>query len=329
MAIRLGIVGLGMAVTPHAKSLLELKDRVEVAYAFSPSAARREKFASQFKFPLCDRLETILEDRSVGAVMILTPPNTHLELVQKFAKAGKHVLLEKPLEISTERASRMVGDCKAAGIKLGIVLQHRFRPAAEKLHQVLPDLGKIVSASAMVPNWRPQSYYDQPGRGTKARDGGGVLLTQGIHTLDLFLSFTGEAAEVKSFTTTTPVHRMETEDLACAAVKFKSGALGVVHATTAAYPGFPERIELIGTAGTALLQGTSLNVQFIDGKSIDFKTESGGGGTGADPMAFPHDWHRGVLADFLDAIEQNREPRISGAEGLKVHRFIDQLLQTR
>jgi predicted dehydrogenase len=329
MAIRVGIVGLGMAVTPHAKSLLDLKDRAEVAYAFSPSAARRDKFASQFKFPLCDRLETILEDRSIGAVLILTPPNTHLDLAERCAAAGKHVLLEKPLEISTARAERMVEIFSKKKLKLGIVLQHRFRPAAEKLHEVLPQLGKIVSASAMIPNWRPQSYYDQPGRGTKARDGGGVLLTQGIHTLDLFLSFTGEASQISSFVTTTPVHKMETEDLACAAVKFKSGALGVVHATTAAYPGFPERIELIGTAGTALLQGTSLNVQFLNGKSIDFKTDSGGGGTGADPMAFPHDWHRGVLADFLDAIEQNREPRISGAEGLKVHRFIDQLLQTR
>src|SRR6185295_2650711 len=144
------------------------------------------------------------------------------------------------------------------------------------------------------------------------------LLTQGIHTLDLFLSYTGEAAEVKSFVATTPVHRMETEDLAVAAVKFKSGALGVVHATTTAYPGFPERIELIGTKGSALLEGTS----------FEMKNESGGGGTGADPMAFPHDWHRGVLQDFLDSIEQDREPRISGAEALKVHRFIDRILQS-
>lgn len=329
MAIRVGIVGLGMAVTPHAKSLLDLKDRAEVACAFSPSAERRAKFASQFGFNLGDRLETILEDRSVGAVLILTPPNTHLELVQRFAAAKKHVLLEKPLEISTANAEALVRACKAAGVKLGVVLQHRFRPAAEKLREVLPELGKIVSASAIIPNWRPQSYYDQPGRGTKARDGGGVLLTQGIHTLDLFLSFTGEAEEVKSFATTTPVHRMETEDLACAAVKFKSGALGVVHATTAAYPGFPERIELIGSEGTALLEGTSLKVNLQDRPSIHFSTDAGGGGTGADPMAFPHDWHRGVLADFLDAIEKNREPRVNGAQALKVHRFIDQLLQTR
>ena len=321
---RVALVGLGMAVTPHARSLLDLKHRVQVAYAYSPSQERRRSFAERFAFPQCNQLETILQDRTVDAVLILTPPNTHLEIVSRCVAAGKHVLLEKPLEISTARAEQLVQACRY--VKLGVVLQHRFRPAAEKLRERLQDLGPIVSASAVIPNWRPQSYYDQPGRGTRARDGGGVLLTQGIHTLDLFLSYTGEAAEVKSFVATTPVHRMETEDLAVAAVRFKSGALGVVNATTTAYPGFPERIELIGTEGTALLEGTSLQMKFQDGKSFEMKTESGGGGTGADPMAFPHDWHRGVLQDFLDSIEQNREPRVSGAEALKVHRFIDRLL---
>jgi predicted dehydrogenase len=313
-----------MAVTPHAKSLLDLK--VDVAYAYSPSPERRKTFAERFAFPQCERLETILEDRSVGAVLVLTPPNTHLEIVERCAAAGKHVLLEKPLEVSTARAEALVK--KSSNIKLGVVLQHRFRPAAEKLRERLGELGQIVSASAFIPNWRPQSYYDQPGRGTRARDGGGVLLTQAIHTLDLFLSLTGEAAQVKSFATTTPVHRMETEDLAVAAVRFKSGALGVVHATTAAYPGFPERIELIGTRGSAELQGTALKIQLDGQEPFEMKTESGAGGTGADPMAFPHDWHRSLLADFLDAIENDREPRVSGAEALKVHRFIDRILQS-
>jgi UDP-N-acetyl-2-amino-2-deoxyglucuronate dehydrogenase len=322
---RVAIVGLGMAVTPHAKSLLDLEDRVQVAYAYSPSIHRRKSFAERFPFPQCDRLETILEDRSVDAVLVLTPPNTHLEIVERCAAAGKHVLLEKPLEISTSRAEELV--TKTSHVKLGVVLQHRFRPAAEKLREMLPLLGTLVSASAAIPNWRPQSYYDQPGRGTRARDGGGVLLTQGIHTLDLFLSFVGEPREVKSFVTTTPVHRMETEDLVAAAVRFRSGALGVIHATTTAYPGFPERIELIGTQGTALLEGTSLKMSFRDAQSFEMKTESGGGGTGADPMAFPHDWHRGLLRDFLDSIAENREPRVSGAEALKVHRFIDALLR--
>jgi UDP-N-acetyl-2-amino-2-deoxyglucuronate dehydrogenase len=323
---RIAIVGLGMAVTPHARSLLDLKDRVQVAYAFSPSPERRARFAERFAFPQCDRLETVLEDRSVGAVLVLTPPNTHLEIVERCAAAGKHVLLEKPLEISTARAEELVR--KSAKVKLGVVLQHRFRPAAEKLRERMKDLGQIVSASAAIPNWRPQSYYDQPGRGTRWRDGGGVLLTQGIHTLDLFLSFVGEAAEVKSFVTTTPVHKMETEDLVAAAVRFKSGAIGTVHATTTAYPGYPERIELIGTRGTALLEGTSLKIDLQGEKPFEMKTDSGSGGTGADPMAFPHDWHRSVLADFLDAIEHDREPRVSGAEALKVHRFIDALLRS-
>lgn len=323
---RVALVGLGMAVTPHARSLLDLKHRVQVAYAYSPSQERRRSFAERFPFPQCSQLDTILQDRTVDAVLLLTPPNTHLELVSRCTAAGKHVLLEKPLEISSARAEKLVKACK--NMKLGVVLQHRFRPAAEKLRERLGDLGQLVSASAAIPNWRPQSYYDQPGRGTRARDGGGVLLTQGIHTLDLFLSYTGEAAEVKSFVATTPVHRMETEDLAVAAVRFKSGALGVVHATTTAYPGFAERIELIGTKGTALLEGTSLKLNIQGEEPLEFSTPAGGGGTGADPMAFPHDWHRGVLEDFLEAIEKNREPRISGAEALKVHRFIDRILQS-
>lgn len=320
MAFRVGIVGLGMAVAPHAKSLIDLK--VEVAYAYSPSVARRTQFGQKFPFPPCDNIESIVKDKTVDAVLILTPPNTHLELVEKFATAGKHILLEKPLEISLDRAERLVKACSR--VKLGIVLQHRFRPGAVKLREHLKDLGQIVSASAAIPNWRPQSYYDMPGRGTRARDGGGVLLTQGIHTLDLFLSFAGDVSKVSSLVRTTPVHRMETEDLVAAVVEFKNGAIGTVHATTTAYPGFPERIELIGTKGTALLEGPSLRIELADGRKVEVKAE--GGGTGADPMAFPHDWHRDLLADFLDAIESNRPPRISGEEALKVHRFIDRLL---
>src|SRR5882672_2716002 len=147
---RIAIIGLGMAVAPHAKSLIDLKDRVEVVAAFSPSAARRKSFAEKFSFPLCASLDEILADKSVDAVEILTPPNTHLDLVRRCAAAGKHILLEKPLDVSTEKAEALVE--AAAKVKLGIVLQHRFRPAAEKLREVLPDLGQIVSASATIPN---------------------------------------------------------------------------------------------------------------------------------------------------------------------------------
>ena len=225
---RLAIIGLGMAVTPHAKSLLDLAERAEVVHAFAPSEKRREGFAKQFPFPLADNLDAVLADRSIDAVLILTPPNTHLDLVRRAAAAGKHILLEKPLEISTERSLELVHAARAAGVTLGVVLQHRFRPPAVKLREVLGarELGTILGASASIRLWRPQSYYDAPGRGTQARDGGGVLLTQGIHTLDLLLSLAGPAAEVMSYVTTTAVHRMETEDFAVAAVRYLSGAFG-------------------------------------------------------------------------------------------------------
>ena len=328
--LRLGIIGLGMAVTPHAKSLLDLSDRVEVAHAFSPSEARRRAFAEKYPFPLAESLDAVLLDNSVDAVIILTPPNTHLDLVRRAAGAGKHILLEKPLEVTTERALELVRISRAAGVTLGIVLQHRFRPAAKALRDLLSagELGKILGASAGIKLWRPQSYYDQPGRGTKARDGGGVLITQGIHTLDLMLSLTGDVEEVFAYAATTPVHRMETKDLVAASVKYKNGALGVISATTAAYPGFGERIEIICEKGTAFILGTELKVAFHDGRVVEIARDPNEGGTGADPMAFAHDQHRAVIADFLDAIDNKREPMISGNEALRVHRLIDALLQS-
>ncbi|MEZ5830142.1 MAG: Gfo/Idh/MocA family oxidoreductase [Dongiaceae bacterium] len=327
---RIGIIGLGMAVGPHAKSLLDLKDRVEVAYAFSPSAERRRAFGERFGFPLADTLDIILWDRSVDTVLILSPPNTHLGLVRRAAEAGKHVLLEKPIDASTENALEAVRICRALGVTLGIVLQHRFRPAAEKLASLLKagELGQVLGASASMRLWRPQSYYDQPGRGTKERDGGGVLLTQGIHTLDLLLSLSGPAAQVQSYVTTTPIHRMETEDLVAGAVRYESGAIGTIEATTAAFPGYPERIEIIGTLGHAALAGTSLQVAFMDGRTIELAPDATAGGTGADPMAFPHDYHRALISDFLDALDAGKSPRITGEEALKVHFLIDALLES-
>jgi predicted dehydrogenase len=325
---RIALIGLGMAVTPHAKGLVDLADKVEVAYAYTPSEARRKAFGERFAFPLCDRLETILEDRTVDAVLVLTPANTHLDIARRCAEAGKHVLLEKPVEISTARAEELVAACRKAGVTLGIVLQHRFRPAGMRLAEILRsgELGAIVGCSTVIRLWRPQGYYDEPGRGTFARDGGGVLISQGIHTLDLMLSLAGPIAEVSGYATTTPVHRMETEDMVCAAARFENGAFGTIDATTAAYPGFLERIDLVCAKGTASLAGTALSVQFQDGRKEEIAPDQSAGGTGADPMAFPHDYHRSVMADFIDAISTGREPKVTGEEALRVHRLIDALV---
>ena len=336
--MRIGIVGLGMAVTPHARSFLDLADRVEVAYAFSPTERRRAAFAADFPFPLAASLDLILDDPSVAAVVVLTPPNTHLDITRRCAAAGKHVLLEKPLEITPGRAAAVVETCRRAGVRLGVVLQHRYRPAALKLKGILAagGLGRLAGASASMPLWRPQSYYDEPGRGERERDGGGVLLTQAIHTLDLYVDLAGLPAEVTAYAATSLVHRMETEDMVGAGVRFANGAIGAIAATTAAFPGFPERIELIGEKGTAVIDGHELRVCWRDGRTDGVAAASMGGGKVGDPpvgdppvgdpMAFPHDHHRALIADFIDAIGEGREPPVTGADALGVHRLIDALL---
>ncbi len=336
MKPKIAIIGLGMAVGPHAKGLVDLaaEGKVDVVAAYAPSADRRAQFAANYAFPMVDKLEAILEDSSIDGVGILTPPNTHFDLVQRAAAAGKHILLEKPLEITTSRAEALVIAAENAGVTMAVMLQHRFRPAGERLAQVLSQkrIGDIVNCSTSIRLWRPQTYYDEPGRGTKARDGGGVLLTQAIHTLDLMLALTGPHSgpitQVRGFAQTSPVHRMETEDMVVAGVRFANGALGVIEATTAAYPGFPERIDIAGTKGSASLAGTSLVVTLADGTREEMIPDGSAGGTGADPMAFPHDYHRAVWADFITAIATGSTPRVTGREALKVHRLIDALLET-
>jgi predicted dehydrogenase len=326
---RAALIGLGMAVTPHARSLLDLAERVEVAYAFSRSEARRAAFAARFPFPVTDRLDAIAADPALDLVLILTPPDSHLELVRRFAAAGKHILLEKPLATSTDRAEALVNTAKAAGVRLGVVFQYRFRAASQALIQAIDAgrLGQLAAVSVVCPWWRPQSYYDQPGRGTLERDGGGVLMTQAIHTLDLMLCLAGPVAEVAGLAGTTALHRMATEDFVGAGLRFVNGAIGGLIATTAHYPGGAERLELTGTLASAVLTAGGLDLRHLDGRAEQIGASHGPGGGGADPMDFPHDAHRALLADFLDALDAGRSPSVSGEQALQVHRLIDALLQ--
>ncbi|MBW6420992.1 Gfo/Idh/MocA family oxidoreductase [Rhizobium sp. XQZ8] len=328
--LKVAMIGLGMAAGHHARSLLDLSDRVECVAAFSQTAARREAFAAQFPaIPTSGDLDAIFADKSIEAVLILTPPSSHLELVQRAAAAGKHILLEKPLDISWERSEAIATAAKDAGVLLGMVLQNRFRAAALKLDEIVKSgrLGELVEASAAIRNWRPQSYYDVEGRGTMARDGGGVLLTQGIHTIDLLLSYAGTPKDVSSFVRTSPIHRMETEDLVAACFSFENGAIGTLNATTSAYPGLPERVELLGTKGSAVIIGDRLDAAFMDGTTETVSNENTGSGAGADPMAFGHSNHRALIANFIDAVQNKAPLRVDGDDALKAHRFIGEILK--
>ncbi len=322
------MIGLGLAAAPHVRALTDLSDRVTFACGYSPTAARRAAFAVQYGLPVADDLHAILADPTIDALLILTPPNTHLGLVEQAARAGKHVLLEKPLEITTARAQRLVDIAQQAGITLGVVLQNRFRPASLALAKLVQEgrLGSLISATARLSNWRPQSYYDEPGRGTLARDGGGVLITQAIHTLDLLISLIGLPEQVTALATTSPLHRMETEDAVAALLRYPNGAMASFTATTCAYPGFADLIELIGTNGTVRLNGTVLGGQLQGEPAIEIGDAADGGGSGASPMAFSHFAHRALIAGFLDSLRDGRPPAVSGSDALKAHRLIDAML---
>jgi UDP-N-acetyl-2-amino-2-deoxyglucuronate dehydrogenase len=311
------------------QSLEELGDRVEIAACFTPSAERRKTFAASSKHRVVDSLAPILSDRSIDVVFVLTPPMSHLELVEHCAEAGKHVLLEKPIDVSSERARRAVGAMEKSGRKFAIMLQHRFRAASQQLAKAVRagELGPLVSGCASIRWWRTPEYFAQPGRGMKARDGGGVLITQAIHTLDLFQSLGGQITKVAAFAKTSPLRKIDTEDIVGAGIEFANGAVGTIDATTVAYPGFPERIELAGGKGTAVLAAETLDFYFKDGRHVHHEGAVSKSG-GADPMAFANDAHKALIVDFLDAIDANREPTTSGREALKVHLLIEAMLRS-
>jgi predicted dehydrogenase len=324
--IGIGIIGLGMAVKPHALALrdLEAAGRVRVLGGFAPSGDRRAAFAVAWGWPVFDRIEALLAAPGLDLVIILTPPRTHLPLAEQALAAGCHVLVEKPVEWDAARAGALVDAATRAGRIAAVVFQHRFRPAALRLKAVLDDgaLGDILSASAAIRWWRDDAYFATPGRGMKARDGGGVLLTQAIHTLDLLLHLAGPVASVTGFARTSGLRAIDTEDIAACALRFASGAIGAVDATTVARPGFPERIEIAGTRGSAALVAERLDLH-IAGRAPEVIDHGSAGGGGADPMAFDHGPHRAMIAEVLDAIAQHRAPSNDAATGLPVQRLIE------
>lgn len=321
--IGLAVVGLGMAAKPHALALKELDDLIDVRGVYARSSQTRREFCDTYGFPEAKDIAELAKDPAVDALLLITPPNARSELISQFANQSKHILTEKPLERTTEAAEEIVKTCTDLGVSLGVVFQHRFRAASEALTRLLSEgkLGSIHVVNVQVPWWRGQSYYDEPGRGTYARDGGGVLISQAIHTLDLMLSFTGPVSFVQAQCSTTPFHQMEAEDFASGTVEFESGAVGSFFASTASYPGDAESIRLDCAKGSALLKSGVLTVSWHDGRVETFGEEATTGG-GSDPMAFPYEWHKSLIADFAKSIRSGQPPRVTGHQALQVHRLI-------
>ncbi len=326
MADRLGVavIGCGMAAKPHALALCDLHNDIDVIGVHARNPERCAEFCATWGFPQATDGQALLRDPRVGMVLLLTPPDARRSWLDQAVALGLPVLMEKPVERSVDTARVMVEACETAGLPFGIVFQHRFREASVALRERVASgqLGALRLVKADVPWWREQSYYDQAGRGSYARDGGGVLISQAIHTLDLMLSLTGPVSEVRALSATSAFHTMESEDFVVASLRFENGALGSLTATTAHYPGAPESLEMCFDKATVRLCAGVLELHHRTGeKEVIGETTSTGGG--ADPMAFPHDWHLALIRDFVHAVNTRCTPAVTARDALRVHELID------
>jgi UDP-N-acetyl-2-amino-2-deoxyglucuronate dehydrogenase len=278
--LNVAIVGAGIIGNNHAKALLRLRE-VRISAVVDSDTEAGETLTARIADQTCskprrfDRLSEALADADVDVIVICVPTGAHLAVAEEALGAGCHVVVEKPLDASLAAARRLANLATAAvarGQVFAVVSQHRFDPASVAIASAVAagDLGRITSAVASVAWWRSQDYYDSAGwRGTWAQDGGGATMNQGVHTVDLLLWYLGEPVEVFAYTAILAHERIEVEDVAVATVRFASGALAVLHATTAAYPGLAVRLAVYGSRGSAVIHDDQLEFLHIAGAVRD------------------------------------------------------------
>ncbi|MEX0969394.1 MAG: Gfo/Idh/MocA family oxidoreductase [Paracoccaceae bacterium] len=328
------LIGAGMVAGTHINACAAAAKTVRLVGIVAQNAANAKTLATEvshkFTTPLkaYDTVGAVAADPDVEFAIIATPPNARANVIAPLVAAGKHILLEKPMGRNGDEARAVVALCAKAGVTLGVVLQHRMRAASQKAAAFVASgrLGALGLVEIAVPWWREQAYYEAPGRGTYARDGGGVLISQAIHTLDLALSLAGPVAgpvcSVRAMATTTRFHVMEAEDFVVAGLRFANGAAGSLFASTASYPGGAESIILHFERASLRLQSGELHISWRDGRTEQFGANATTGG-GADPMAFTHDWHQAIIEDFAQALALGRAPAITGQDALAAHDLID------
>jgi predicted dehydrogenase len=331
MAIGFGIIGCGMISRFHAKAVADIRGAKVVACqdAF-PGAA--DKLAAELGCTAYHDLDALLADPAVDVVTICTPSGLHMEPAVAAAKAGKHIIVEKPLDITLARCDAMIAAAKKAGVVLSTIFPSRFHESSQLVKQAIDKgrFGRPTMGDAYVKWFRTQEYYDSGAwRGTWKLDGGGALMNQAVHSVDLLLWFMGPAVEVSAIAATLAHQRIEVEDVAVATVKFASGALGVIEASTATWPGELKRIEISGDAGSAIVREEDLAVwKFAKETKADeairqkmaSRTQTGGGA--ADPKAIGYHGHMLQFQDVIAAIRKGKQPLIDGPEGRKAVELI-------
>jgi UDP-N-acetyl-2-amino-2-deoxyglucuronate dehydrogenase len=317
--MKIGILGGGNISGTHARAAAAIKG-VELVAFHGSNRERTAKLASPYGARVYDHLDAFLDHRPMDVVAIGSPSGVHAEQGIAAARRGLHVLVEKPIDITTERADALIRACDSAGVKLGVFFQDRLRPDVIQIKKMIDDgsLGKPVMINGRVRWYRPPEYYSgSKWRGSWTLDGGGAVMNQAIHTVDLVQWMFGPVARVAAATSTL-VHDIKVEDTAAAVIEFTSGALGTIEATTSLYPGYPRRLEVTGSEGTLVLEDERL-------VRVDLRSSSSSAraATPADqapenassPVVSDASAHQRVIEDFLRAIESNTVPSCDGREG--------------
>ncbi len=335
------IAGCGMIARFHAKAIADIPG-ARIAALVGREKSSAEKMAAEMKLDgvLCTgSLDEALRAPGVDALIVTTPSGAHLEPALAAAAMGKHVIVEKPLEISAERCDRIIAACAESGVKLCTIFPSRFGDANQELKRALESgrFGKLTLGETTVKWWRTQAYYDEGGwKGTQALDGGGALMNQGIHNVDLLLWMMGPVESVAGFTAMLAHERIEVEDTAVAALRFRSGALGVIQATTSVWPGLAKTIAIHGDSGSVEIeQDDLLRWEFKSPKETDeairqrFGARTGASGGSSNPSAISHTGHTRQLADFIEAVRTGRAPLVDGAEGRKAVALIEAIYRSQ
>jgi len=318
MPTYIGLIGGGNISETHARAVRAIQG-VEIAAIFGTNAEKIARLCREYGGTPHSDFENFLVHRPMELVAIGGPSGLHAEQGIAAARQGLHVLTEKPIDIAVEQADALIAETKKAGVKLGVFLQDRSKPDILRVKNAVDagELGRPILADARVKWYRPPEYYAESSwRGTLAMDGGGALINQGVHTLDLMLWIFGEVTSVQAMCRTA-LHQIEAEDTLTALLEFANGALGVLQATTSAFPGYPRRLELTGSNGTVIIDQDRLlaadlknpSVRLLQGSEADSNASS------SSPVVSDARGHQAVLEDFLNAIRTGAEPRCNGQEG--------------
>ena len=321
---RFGVIGAGLAADLHARALGDIPQAKLMGFCDGGSG-RAKKLAAVYHCQAFSSYQQMLNSDQLDVVSIATPSGFHMEPSVAAAKAGKHVLCEKPLEISLERIDAMIKAHQTSGTVLGGIFQNRFNDCVVPLRKAINTgrFGTITYAGVYVPWWRSDEYYTDCWHGTWKLDGGGALMNQSIHMVDMLCDLVGPVESVQGLVATLGHKRIETEDTAVAALRFGNGALGIIYGTTASYPGQLKRFEITGTKGTVIcLEDSFMLWQFAEQRTEDeqirkrfSRAETAGGA--ADPAAISHENHTRNFKAFIDALASGEDFCINASQARK------------